>query len=147
MACLLVARRADRNKVSVCGYLVDVYCLGVKNAMGPLFMPERRLFEFSRTFFAAFPTAPLPAPLELAQHLVFGAVKYARNLGFQPHPDFEAAADHLGRWTGPSAISFGRDGKPFYVEGPYDDARHVLAMLRRIVGPDDFHFEVGVGAW
>jgi len=44
---------------------------------------------------------------------VFSAVEYARGLGFEPHADFAPAAGHLGPWTGPSAITFGRDGKPF----------------------------------
>lgn len=32
VACVVVARRHRPQRVSVCGYLVDVYCLGVKNA-------------------------------------------------------------------------------------------------------------------
>ncbi len=63
-----------------------------------------------------------------------------RGLGFEPHADFDAAADHLGRWTGPSAITFGRDGKPLYVEGPYDNTSAILKTLERTVGRDSFHF-------
>jgi hypothetical protein len=137
VACVLVARRASRRQLSVCGYLVDVFCLGVKNALGPRVMPERDLLKFRLLFFSAYPAAPLAAPFEMAQHLVFGAVEHARGLGFQPHPDFDAAPDHLGQWTGSSAITFGNDGSPYYVEGPYDNAGHVLATLRRTVGPDN----------
>jgi hypothetical protein len=32
---VLVARRDRWDKVSVCGYLADVYCLGVKKVLGP----------------------------------------------------------------------------------------------------------------
>jgi hypothetical protein len=132
--------------VSVCGYLVDVYCLGVKNAIGPEVMPERDLYTYRRWFFGAFPDEPLEAPIELAQHLVFGSVEYARSLGFDPHPDFEATASHLGSWTGPSTIEFGRDGKPYYVEGPYDNANRILETLSRTLGRDQFLFLVGAGA-
>jgi hypothetical protein len=31
---VLAARRHRHDKVSVCGYLADVYCLGVKTALG-----------------------------------------------------------------------------------------------------------------
>lgn len=147
VACVLVARRIRRGRVSVCGYLVDVFCLGVKNAVGPLEMSERRLFAFTREFFAAFPEPPLAASLEMAQHLVWGAVEHARGLGFEPHTDFGATADHLGRWNGPSAITFGRDGKPFYVQGPYDDANHILTTLSRTVGASNFHFLVATDAF
>jgi hypothetical protein len=29
-------------------------------------------------------------------------------------------------WTGPSDITFGRDGKPFYMQGPYDNPMAVI---------------------
>jgi hypothetical protein len=146
VACLLIARRGRGSRVSVCGYLVDVYCLGVKNAIGPEVMPERDLYTYRRWFFGAFPDEPLEVPTELAQHLAFGAAEYARSLGFDPHPDFEATASHLGSWIGPSAIEFGRDGMPYYVEGPYDNGNRILGTLNRTVGRDNFHFLVGAGA-
>lgn len=40
LVCVLVARRHRYDKVAVCGYLVDVHCLGVKNSMGPEFIDE-----------------------------------------------------------------------------------------------------------
>jgi hypothetical protein len=146
---VLVARehRRDRDRVSICGYLVDAYCLGVKNAVGPRSMDRHDLPDFITQYFSAFADPPLAAPLELARHLVFGAIEYARGLGFEPHPDFAAAAGHLGSWTGPSAITFGHHGKPLFVQGPYDDANRVLRTLERSVGHGNFDFlmEVGFG--
>jgi len=131
----------------VCGYLVDTYCLGVKDALPPRRMSERRLPEFVDWYFDAFEDGPVAAPIELARHLVWGAVEYARGLGFEPHPDLRRAAGHLGRLTGPCAIGFGRDGKPFYVQGPYDDTDRILRTLDRTVGRDNYHFLVGVDAF
>jgi hypothetical protein len=142
---VMVARSARRGQVTVCGYLVDVYCLGVKNAVGPRKMDDGRgLSEFRRAYFQVYDEPPLAVPLELAQQLVFGAVEYGRGLGFEPHPDFAAAAGHLGEWVGPSDIMFGLDGKPFYMEGPYDDSAKVMRTLRRSLGADGFHFVAGV---
>jgi hypothetical protein len=144
LAGVLVARRAPRHRVSVCGYLVDTHCLGVKNARGPEVIYEHRLPEFARRYFDAFQAPPLRAPLELAQHLVLGAERFARELGFEPHPDFAPARAHLGEWTGPSAITFGRQGTPFYVDGPDDDPRAVLRTLERTVGNGNYHYLVTV---
>jgi hypothetical protein len=109
LAGVVVARRHRPRRVSVCGYLVDVYCLGVKNALGPDVMNDRDLPGFVGLFFRAFEEAgePIEAPLELARHLVWGAVDYARKLGFSPHPDFHPASGHLGTWQETSDITFG----------------------------------------
>ena len=110
LVAVLVARDAGRSRVSLCGYLVDVYCLGVKDAIGPRVMNTNQAAEFTRSFYGGYQDPPLATPLELAQNLVYGAIEYARSLGLDPAPDFEATRDHLGPWSGRSAISFGRDG-------------------------------------
>jgi len=143
LASLLVAREQGPGRVRVCGYLVDVYCLGLKDFLGPRAMDRHGLAAFARSYFDAYDAPPLAAPIELAQHLVFGAVEYARNLGFEPAPGFlPAAAAHLGPWDGPSAIEFGNQGKPFFVQGPRDDPNAVMETLERSVGSDNFHYLV-----
>jgi hypothetical protein len=135
---VLVARKPRYGRVSVCGYLVDAYCLGVKNALGPEVMDDSDLRGFIRQYFSSYRGDPVEAPIELAREVVFGSVQYARDLGFEPHPDFSAAAGHLGSWTGPSTITFGKNGRPLYVLGPYDDARSVIRTLERTVGRGNF---------
>jgi hypothetical protein len=139
---VLVARQERRSRVSVCGWLVDVYCLGVKDTIGPRVVHTDRLADLTRSYFAAYQARPLAVPLDLARHLVFGAVEYARKLGFEPVPGFAATVGHLGPWTGPSPIGFGRDGKPLFVQGPRDNAARILTTLERSVGRDNFHFLV-----
>lgn len=139
LASVLVARRHRWDKVSVCGYLTDVYCLGVKNVRGPSVKDEIALQRWIADYYAAYQEGWQDAPIELARHLVFGAVEYARGLGFEPHADFARAAGHLGAWEGPSAITFGKDGKPFYISGPHDNPRTVIETLKRTVGqPPNF---------
>jgi hypothetical protein len=135
---VLVARRHRYGRVSVCGYLVDAYCLGVKNALGPEVMDDRELRAFLPRYFSSYDASPLQAPIELAREVVFGSVEYARGLGFEPHRDFAAAAGHLGEWTGPSVITFGRDGRPVYVTGPHDNTRSIIRTLKRNVGSGNF---------
>jgi hypothetical protein len=87
----------------------------------------------------------IAVPLELGQHLVLGAVEFARGLGFEPHPDFRRARSALCTWAGPSAITFGMDSKPHYINGPYEDPQRVLATLERAVGRGGFHYTVSLG--
>ena len=145
VACVLVAAPDRRTTQYICGYLVDTWCLGVKNAIGPQRMRPREIEAFKRQYFGQWGSEGIPVPLELAQHLVLGAVDYARSLGFEPHPDFRRARRALGSWDGPSAITFGLQGKPLYVNGPYEDPQRVLAKLERSVGRDGFHYSVSLG--
>lgn len=141
LAGVLVARDTG-STVSACGFLVDVFCLGVKNTNGPKSMDRRKLPDFVRVFFGAWSRRPpVPAPLDLARHIVFGAVDYARSLGLEPHPDFAKGAALLGDWEeGSSNITFGRDGKPLYVNGPRDDTYGIMAKLRQAVGDGNFDY-------
>jgi len=141
---LVARRRGHRRGASVCVYLLDVYCLGVKNAMGPDNLDDRRLRRLADRVFSGYQTPPTPAPIELVRDLVLGAAEYAHNLGFAPHPDCHHARAHLGHWTGPSAITFGRDGKPTYVSGPYDDADQIIRTLRRTVGRKGFNYTIAL---
>jgi hypothetical protein len=140
IASVLVARERRPGKVSARGYLVDTHCLGVRNALGPRNLDDWALPSFVRQYFRAFDGEAVTAPLALAQDLIFGAVDCARGLGFDPHPDFKAATGHLGTRQGPSAITFGDNGKPFYIEGPWDDSPRIMRTLELSVGQGNFHF-------
>src|SRR5580693_5040780 len=100
-----------------------------------------------RLFFSAWEARPpVAAPLELARHVVFGAVDYARGTGLEPHPDFARGAALLGEWEeGSSDVSFGADGTPMYINGPRDDTFGNLAKLRESVGAGNFESFIQAG--
>jgi hypothetical protein len=140
LACVLIARQDRASRATVCGFLVDLYCLGVKNVTGPTGMGTGSVEAHRRVFFRAFDKPSLPVPVELAQHVVHGAVAYARSLGFEPPDDFAPAAAYLGTPTVPTPIRFGRDGRPFYVSGPHDNPSAVIETLEATAGTGNYHF-------
>jgi hypothetical protein len=133
-----VARERGRSKVRASSFLVDVFCLGVRRAIGPHALDRRKIPQFVDRCFGSYGAPPWPAPLELAQHLVFGATAYACSLGFEPAPGFDAVGGQLGPWQGPSPIGFGRDGRPLFIPGPYDDADSIVRTLERSTGQGNF---------
>jgi len=141
---VLVARQHRRAKVSVTGYLVDVYCLGVKDVIGPKVMDDADLRAYIRASFLVYEAPALAVPIEMGRELVWGAIAYARDLGFEPHRDFEQAAGHLGAWEPTGVVRFGRGGKPYFVQGSRDNASRILATLERSVGEGNFHYLVAV---
>jgi hypothetical protein len=138
LALVLVARADRHDRVVICGWLVDMFCLGVKNTIGPEVMRGRDVPHFVRTYFMAFPAAGLRAPIALAEELVLGAVEFAAGLGLSPHPDFAQTRAHLGELTEDRAITFGCDGRPLYVAGPHDDPIEIMRTLASSVGTDGF---------
>ena len=107
---IVVVARERSSSALVCKFLVDTWCLGVKNALGPKPVERRKLPSFRADAFRGYPGTPVQVPLVLAQQIVFGAVGYARGLGFEAHADFAKAAGHLGDWDGVCDLEFGRDG-------------------------------------
>lgn len=53
---------------------------------------------------------------------------------------------HLGPRPEPLIpIEFGKDGKPFYFSGPYDNAEKIIKTLETNVGIENFDYIVPIG--
>ncbi|ASC71358.1 uncharacterized protein XM38_023100 [Halomicronema hongdechloris C2206] len=142
LAQVFVVRR-EGMRYLVASYLVDYWCLGVKDAMGPQRLNQTQYTAMVEKAYDNFHQSSRVISLAQAQAVVLGAVDYAARLGLAPHPGFEQARSHLGVPEQPlPALSFGRDGKPYYISGPYDDPQHVIACLTQSVGEGNFDYLV-----
>ncbi len=135
---LIVRKEGYRYEVSA--FLVDYWCLGVKNALFKK-CDERKyesmLEKVEKTFNESFKEISI----EQAQAIVFGSIDYAATLGFKPHADFEKAEASLGvRLDNLQPIKFGRDGKPFYFCGPHDNQMKIIQTLKENVGDGNFDY-------
>ena len=129
---LAIARRESEGQLVFAVFLVDVHCLGVKNAFWKAGTQQdyddlvRRMGETQKM------TAIAPACLV---KIVQGAVDYAGSFGLPPHPDYRHAARLLAG-IDPSAcpeqFEFGRNGKPFYIQGPHESPAVAAAIMQRI---------------
>ena len=87
--------------------------------------------------------------MELAHELIWGGIEYAARYGFRPDPDFKLAqlvVDPPEAHPRTGAVTFGKDGKPFYVSGPYDNVDAIMNQLLRTAGPDNFGFLADIGS-
>ncbi|MBE9227833.1 DNA-binding response regulator [Phormidium sp. LEGE 05292] len=137
---VLVARTTGYNRYSVCTYLLDYWCLGLKDTIGPKDFNSSKYLEFVQNSYMNFPQGYQEITLEQAQAIVFGAIDYAKSLGFSPHRDFEQSRTHLGEWNGESKLKFGRAGRPFYISGPYDNFQRVISTLEKSAGVGNFDY-------
>ena len=146
---VVIARYKGGGKVELGVFLVDIFCLGVKNAFftqcdeAELKTILQRLFNNGR-------------PVEehsgaWGRKLVEGALEYARKLGFAPHRDYKKAARVMGGIdpkTCPETFVFGSEGKPMFIAGPNDTAARcqlILSVLTKKCGKDGFHCLMPLG--
>jgi hypothetical protein len=115
---IVVVARERGSSVRVCEFLVDTWCLGVKNTLGPKPVERRKLPSFCADAFRTYPGAPVEVPLILAQRIVFGAIGYARGLGFEPYADFAKAAGILVSGTACATWSSAGTGCPCTSKAP-----------------------------
>ncbi len=142
---LAIAREESPGRLVFGVFLVDVHCLGVKDA----FWRDGTLEEFDEVIRRMGKQLTMSAisPACLAK-IVNGAVEYAQSFGFPPHDDFHHAAmllDGIDTSTCTREFTYGRDGKPFYVRGPnesYARAEAISQCIQRAGG----HYLVGVHA-
>jgi hypothetical protein len=145
MGNLVFSRSLPDGRIAMGVFLLDIFCLGVKNAFFAIVDRD----EYARRL-RSWTTAESLQPMQPAcfRKLVEGGVAYAHELGFDPHADYDAARQIFGDVQAtdcPTHFKYGRDGKPFYISGPHETATQVRAIveqLQRRLGPGNFDFLV-----
>jgi hypothetical protein len=130
---VLICRHKSSGETEAGVFLVDVYCLGVKNGIYTRF-PTAKLDEMVQKIFPADGGAVSLSPA-CARKLVEDSIAYARNLGLEPHPDYKHAARVLGGIDArecETVFTFGHEGKPLYIQGPNDSPAIAERVLRTV---------------
>jgi hypothetical protein len=127
-----IARKESDGGVVYAFYLVDVFCLGVKNA----FWYTGSLTEFKEKIEKIDETQTM-VPIEPAclAKIVHGAVEFARAFGFPPHPDYHHASrllEGIDSELCTAEYTFGRDGIPYYMQGPNETPAQAAAIIARV---------------
>ncbi|NUQ66162.1 MAG: hypothetical protein HUU20_27175 [Pirellulales bacterium] len=150
MGQVLVSRQLPGGQVAFGAFLVDRYCMGVKNAFANV-VPRLRYQEGMYDKLAARDTL-VPLEPASARKLVEGAVQYALDLGISPHPDYRVARLIFGDIEADAStedFEFGKDGKPLFISGPNDGparCQQILRTLENRCGHGGFHFMMPFGA-
>jgi len=147
MGTVVLARGDLSDEVIISVFLVDSYCLGIKNA-GLLRVSGEQFHEFVDDLKVREDVEACdPA---CAKKLVLDSIAYAKNLGFSPHKDYRLARLLFGSIDATACdrlFEFGHDGVPEYISGPDDSPamiRRVLATLERSCGEGNYHMMVQV---
>jgi hypothetical protein len=136
---IVVARGSPEGHIAAGVFLVDLACLGVKDAFAHVFDSITAYDELRESIKSQQPL--VRADLDLVAKVIREALAFARRFGFSPHPDYYSAAPLL-EGANPDAattsVPQGKDGKPFFVAGPHDNVPRILAQLAKSAGPGNF---------
>ncbi len=144
MGWILLSREIPSGGVAYAIFLVDRYCLGVKDVNAGIasrFEYDNQILHAMRSKFRSKSVTPATV-----RRFVESAVEYAHNLGFKPHADYQQGRLLFGAIDPAQAteeLEFGKDGKPFFIAGPNDNTarcRSILAILERSCGAKGFHY-------
>lgn len=139
---IVVTRQQAEDRVIYGVFLVDIFCLGVKNAY---WKADVSLKQFNRILPQLCSDMPEPCDPSLAHELIYGAIDYARKYGFEPHRDFGKASlilDQPEVHQRKHKIEFGKEGKPLFIQGPYDNAQAIMNQLMRTAGAGNFDYQL-----
>ncbi len=129
---LLIARRMPDGQLACAMFLVDVFCLGIKNALWTIVAPGR-LSVLRRDLEGHGPIDEV-TPEHFAK-LIYRAADYGQSLGFAPHRDFRHAQRLLAGIDPslcPDEFEFGRDGQPLYIRGPFESVEESQIIAARV---------------
>ena len=126
-------------------YLLDVWCLGVKNTYFSIlseneFLDRIKQIEVNEHLETLHPSC--------ARKIIEQCVEYSDKLGFKPHKDYKISRQlliDLDSNVCPNQYTFGKDGKPFYISGPNEvlnQSKKIVEKLFRNCGEGNFDYSV-----
>lgn len=132
MATLILARGVTSYNLALGGFLIDTWCLGVKDTFFHTIGAESFEDLLAKMEAAGPVTSVDPA---YARKLLRDAAAWAASLGIAPHRDFAVLDKLFGDVDADSCdvtFQFGRDGEPTYISGPSESSAQVAHRVRVI---------------
>ncbi|MGM9455237.1 hypothetical protein ACTAZI_18100 [Legionella bozemanae] len=134
---VIVSRKGSLGAIAVGMYLLDVFCLGIKDCFVRLTDASgyKELLEQVNMF-----TGELKrVESSYASTLIYKAKEFAMQFGFKPHNDFLKAHWMLKNISMDETLlfTFGKNNKPFYMQGPNEspaDVRRIMHTLKTNLG-------------
>jgi hypothetical protein len=144
MGTLILARGGTPHHLTFTTFLIDTLCLGIKDVMFE--SVEREAFEtYIDATNAGSPIVSVDP--SYARKLLRDLAAWSQSIGFAAHRDFAVVERLFGDVSADASdavFRFGRDGKPVYIPGPYDDAPLIqrrIQHLQKYLGDDGSGFE------
>ncbi len=146
LAQIFVARKMPSGNICLGIYLVDHFCLGLKDTAYQFNLTlseyEDLKGDFGRNNMGE-------CSYDLVHNLIFDAIEFAAEYKFKAHKDFRISQylleDDETAEVEMIDIEMGKDGKPFLMTGPFDNPQQLINHLTAVAGPGGFDYIARIG--
>jgi len=139
----IVSREMPNSRLGVGVFLLDVWCLGVKNTYFSVLSEDEYTDRIKEISVHEILENIHPS---CARKLIEQCINYSHGLGFKPHKDFKISRQLLidiDPTVCPIQYTFGKDGKPFYISGPNENlnqSKKIINLLLQHCGEGNFEY-------
>ena len=136
---VIVTRNHTGGKVSMAAYLVDIWCLGVKDSFYRLRMEDYEFYEFINQYKLGL----RECSYDEAHNWVWGAIAFAEEAGIKPNKSFNVCQYMLDDDTDDVPLieyEFGKNGKHVLVAKNNLEGSRYLALLKKNLGEGNYEY-------
>jgi len=133
---VIVGRIHQSGKISIAFFLVDSFCLGVKDCGYKLYLKQDEIEDILNMFYN-FDFKP--CSYEEAHNMIYGAVHFAEKGGVKPNENFELMKYFLAEDNAKIphiAYKFGRNGEHYLCAKDKEELNRFLPLLQKALGKD-----------
>lgn len=143
---IVVVRKHANGHLTGAHFLVDLWCLGVKDSLLFCNLPEH---EYEMKVKADYEEEDIELEYidyPRAHTLIYGAMAFAGKYGFRPHKSFDSCRMVLApeeELPIDGSVVFGCEGKPTFVASEDDDfskINKIIATLEKTAGPGNYDY-------
>ncbi|MDE6576720.1 MAG: hypothetical protein K2K58_00915, partial [Muribaculaceae bacterium] len=138
---VIISRVRGNGKLSVAHFLIDLWCLGVKDAFGNVNMEKDNFEKYLKGIDILKETE-----YDFVHNLIYGAIEFAEEGDIEPVPAFDI-------WEGMLAednddiplieMEFGKDGKHFLITEPGSPSSLLIPKLKSKLGENFSYMFIG----
>lgn len=136
-----VSRELTKDSFVFISYLVDFWCLGVKDTYLKFGISKADLkYIYSRSDDLE------TVSYQDARSLILGAIDFAKAIGIAPHSSWNGIPSSFieAHLAYDKKFSFGQDGKPYYFSGPNDYELYNVEEIVSKVSEANGHYTVHI---
>lgn len=141
-ASVMVVRQHTNGNYTICSYLVDLMCLGVKDTFYKFNVSE---FEYTDVLQEFLDVGGIEIDYDLAHNIIFAGYEFALNCGIKPHKDFEKVTKFMLEKDDENVplidVECGENGVPHYIQTESENATFAGKIIRKLeknVGEGNF---------